>query len=279
MMYSARQLDRARALAYSLSGIVLGPNKDVMIANRLDKLKRLLENENIDFILNAIEDGREVEVFISAFTTNKTNFFRESFHFDDLKDRVFKEAVKNNTGLKIYCSASSTGEEPYSIIMTLEYAKALYGVPNFNYSLLATDIDLQVLDKCQKGIYEYSKMDDDIPDWIKPSEYFKRRIHPEKNGEYLVKVKDHLQRKVQFQQFNLMSSAYPFKASEFDVVFCRNVLIYFSQDDQNAILKKLFKTLKIGGTLYIGHSESPLGLSPYVDRCGQNIFVKIKEIS
>lgn len=279
MMYSARQLDRARALAYSLSGIVLGPNKDVMIANRLDKLKRLIENEDIDSILKAIEDGRDIEVFISAFTTNKTNFFRETFHFDDLKDRVFKEAIQNNTGLKIYCSASSTGEEPYSILMTLEYAKALYGVPHFNYSLLATDIDLQVLDKCQQGIYEYSKIDDDIPDWIKPSEYFKRRIHPEKSGEFLVKVKEHLQRKVQFQQFNLMSLTYPFKACEFDVVFCRNVLIYFNQDDQNDILKKLFKTLKIGGTLYIGHSESPLGLSPYVERCGQNIFVKTKEFS
>ncbi len=276
-MYTARQLDRARQLAYLHSGIVLGSNKDIMIANRLDKLKRLVENDEIDAVLNAIEAGQEIELFISAFTTNKTNFFRESFHFEDLKDRVVKEAIENRSGLKIYCSASSTGEEPYSILMTLEYAKALYGALNINYSLLATDIDLQVLDKCQKGVYEYTKVGDDIPDWIKPSEYFKRRIHPEKNGEFLVKIKDHLQRKVQFQQFNLMTPTYPFKSCDFDVVFCRNVLIYFNQDDQNAILKKLFKTLRIGGTLYLGHSESPLGLTPYVERCGQNIFIKTKE--
>lgn len=276
-MYTARQLDRARQLAYLHSGIVLGSNKDIMIANRLDKLKRLVENDEIDAVLNAIEAGQEIELFISAFTTNKTNFFRESFHFEDLKDRVVKEAIENKSGLKIYCSASSTGEEPYSILMTLEYAKVLYGALNVNYSLLATDIDLQVLDKCQKGVYEYTKVGDDIPDWIKPSEYFKRRIHPEKNGEFLVKIKDHLQRKVQFQQFNLMTPTYPFKSCDFDVVFCRNVLIYFNQDDQNAILKKLFKTLRIGGTLYLGHSESPLGLTPYVERCGQNIFIKTKE--
>jgi chemotaxis protein methyltransferase CheR len=278
-MYTARQLDQARQLAYLHSGIVLGSNKDIMIANRLDKLKRMINHDDINDILNTIEKGQNVESFVSAFTTNKTNFFRESFHFDDLKDRVVKEAIKNMDRLKIYCSASSTGEEPYSILMTLEYAKTLYGIPNLNYSLLATDIDLQVLEKCQKGIYEYTKIGDDIPDWIKPSEYFKRRIHPEKNGEYLVKVKEILQRKVQFQQFNLMSSPYPFKEGEFDVVFCRNVLIYFNQDDQNSILKKLFKTLRIGGTLYLGHSESPLALTPYVERCGQNIFIKTKEFS
>ncbi len=276
-MYTAHQLNQARQLAYLHSGIVLGANKDIMIGNRLDKLKRLLDNDDINDVLYSIERGQDIESFISAFTTNKTNFFRESFHFDDLKDRVVKEAINNSSGLNIYCSASSTGEEPYSILMTLEYAKALYGTPNLNYSLLATDIDLQVLEKCQKGIYEYTKVGDDIPDWIKPSEYFKRRAHPEKNGEYLVKVKDNLQKKVKFQQFNLMSSPYPFKGGEFDVVFCRNVLIYFNQDDQNSILKKLFKTLRIGGTLYLGHSESPLGLTPYVERCGQNIFIKTKD--
>lgn len=278
-MYTARQLDRARNLAYQHTGIVLGPNKDIMIANRLDKLKRMMGDMDTDVILSMFENGREMETFISAFTTNKTNFFRESFHFDDLKNRVVPEAIEKGEGLKIYCSAASTGEEPYSILMTLEYAKALYNANRFNYSLLATDIDLQVLDKCKKGIYEYHKNSDDFPDWIKPSEYFKRRIHPEKNGDYLIKVKDFLQNKVDFKPFNLMSETYPFRNSEFDVVFCRNVLIYFNQDDQNKILQKLFKTLKIGGTLYIGHSESPLSLTPFVERCGQNIFIKRKEFA
>jgi chemotaxis protein methyltransferase CheR len=276
-VYSQHQLDRARKLAYEHSGISLAPNKDVMISNRLDKLKRLLRNENIDEILTLHEQGKDIDIFISAFTTNKTNFFRESFHFEDLKERVVKQAIEASSELKIYCSAASTGEEPYSILMTVEEAKEQYTNTFFNYSVIATDIDKEVLKHSQNGIYEFNKNANDFPDWIKPSKYFKRKEHPNKHGEYLIKVKETLARKIKFDQMNLMSPKYPFRTNEFDVVFCRNVLIYFNQDDQNAILKKLFNTLKIGGTLYLGHSESPLGLGPYVERCGQNIFIKMKD--
>lgn len=276
-MYSQRQLDRARKLAYEHSGISLAANKDIMIANRLDKLKRLFNNDNIDEILSLHENGKEIDTFISAFTTNKTNFFRELFHFEDLKDRVAKQAMDNTQELKIYCSAASTGEEPYSIMMTLEEAKQQYSNNLLNYSLIATDIDKEVLRHAQEGIYEYNKTSNDFPSWIKPSRYFKRREHPNKDGEFLIKTKEIFNRKVKFEQMNLMSAQYPFGTGVFDVVFCRNVLIYFNQDDQNAILKKLFRTLKVGGTLYLGHSESPLGLTPYVERYGQNIFIKMKE--
>lgn len=276
-MYSAHQLDRARRLAYLHTGITLGSNKDIMIANRLDKLKRALNHHDIEVVLSSIENGDYKETFISAFTTNKTNFFRETFHFDDLKERVVKQAAETNQELKIYCSAASTGEEPYSILMTLEHAKEQYASPMLQYSLLATDIDQEVLHHAAQGIYEWERNSNDFPSWIKPSHYFKRKPHPQREGDYLIKAKESLSRKVRFDRMNLMSPSYPFKPAEFDVVFCRNVLIYFSQDDQNEILKKLFRTLKIGGTLYLGHSESPLGLTPYVERYGQNIFVKMKE--
>lgn len=278
-MYTPRQLDRARQLAYTHTGITLGANKDVMIANRLDKLKRNLDHHDIDTILTSIERGENIETFISALTTNKTNFFRESFHFDDLKERVVKQAIEKGSGLKIYCSATSTGEEPYSILMTIEQAKEEYRGSMLNYSLIATDIDKDVLEHASQGIYEWEKNADDFPDWVKPSDYFKRRSHPKKDGDYLIKVKDTLRRKVVFDTMNLMSPVYPFKNDEFDVIFCRNVLIYFNQDDQNSILKKLFRSLKIGGTLYIGHSENALELNPYLERCGQNIFIKTKEFS
>lgn len=276
-MYTQHQLNRARKLTYEHSGITLGDNKDVMISNRLDKLKRALGKSNIDEILTMCENGYELDTFVSVFTTNKTNFFRESFHFDDLKDRAIKEAIKNGQNdFKVYCSASSTGEEPYSILMTIEEAKKEYN-SSINYSLIATDIDKEVLAHAKEGVYEYRKNIDDFPHWIKPSDYFKRREHPSVPGDYLIKVKDILNKKVKFEQMNLMSQRYPFKEGEFDIVFCRNVLIYFNQNDQNTILKKLFKTLKMGGTLYLGHSENPLELTPYVQRCGQNIFIKKKE--
>jgi len=276
-MYLDKQLNRARDLAYKHSGVTLANNKDIMIANRLDKLKRTLNNNDIDSILKSIENGENIETFISAFTTNKTNFFRESFHFDDLKDRIVKEAMELSQELKIYCCAASTGEEPYSILMTLENAKESYNNSLFNYSLLATDIDEQVLQTAQNGIYEWDRNKDDFPSWISPSKYFKRRVHPSKDGDFLIKIKENIRRKVKYHTMNLMSETYPFQQNEFDVIFCRNVLIYFNSNDQNKILKNLFSKLRIGGTLYLGHSESSLGLTPYVERCGQNIFLKMKD--
>lgn len=277
-MYNSQQLNKARKLAYAHSGVTLGANKDAMISNRLDKLKRDIKISNVDEILALVERGEHLEVFINTFTTNKTNFFRESFHFDDLKHRVCKEAIDNGNNLKIYCSAASTGEEPYSILMTLENAKEEFGSMHFNCSLLATDIDTHVLSHASSGIYEWNKNAYDFPEWIKPAKYFKRRNHPQKDDDYLIKVKENLLKKVNFKKHNLMDENYPFAHGEFDVVFCRNVLIYFNQDDQNRILEKLFKTLKIGGTLYLGHSESPLKLTPYLKRHGQNIFIKEKDI-
>ena len=179
--------------------------------------------------------------------------------------------------LKIYCCAASTGEEPYSIVMTLENAKESYNYSLFNYSVLATDIDEQVLQTAQNGIYEWNRNENDFPPWINPSKYFKRRAHPSKDGDYLIKVKETISRKVKYDTMNLMTETYPFQQNEFDVIFCRNVLIYFNQYDQNKILKSLFSKLKIGGTLYLGHSESSLALTPYVERCGQNIFLKMKD--
>ena len=277
--YTHKQYEKVKTLLYRLTGITLGDNKEVMIANRLDKLRRSVGSDDVDAILDGVEHGTNVEEFISSFTTNKTNFFREDFHFDDLKDRVIKEAIEHGTPLKIYCSASSTGEEPYSILMTAETAKEEFNAPYFSYSLLATDIDLDVLDTARKGIYEWEKNRFDFPHWIRPAKFFKRRPHPHNEGDYLIKVNEATAKNVRFDQHNLMLPSYPFAPAEFDVIFCRNVLIYFSQADQNKILKNLFRHLKVGGTLYLGHSESPLDLSPYVSRLGQNIFVKNKEFA
>lgn len=278
-MYTHKQYERVKSLLYRLSGITLGDNKEIMIANRLDKLIRTLKRDDIDGILNDVEKGVNVDEFVSSFTTNKTNFFREDFHFDDLKNRVIKESLGKGQPLKIYCSASSTGEEPYSILMTAEESKEIYNAYNFSYSLLATDIDLDVLDTARKGVYEWDKNQFDFPSWIKPAKYFKRRPHPTREGDFLIKAKDTLTKNVRFDQHNLMLPSYPFAPNEFDVIFCRNVLIYFSQADQNKILKNLFRHLKVGGTLYLGHSENPLDLTSSVSRLGQNIFVKTKEYS
>lgn len=267
--------DKVKSILYSLTGITLTENKDIMINNRLDKLKRNTQySGNIEDLLSKVAEGEYTTEFINTFTTNKTHFFREDFHFIDLKERILPDFVNSGKTIKMYCSAASTGEEPYSMAMTVKEVDE-----RLNASIMATDIDTDVLQHAANGIYRFQKSSKEFPEWIKPQKYFKRRIQKNLIGdEILIKVNDDLKKMVTFAQMNLNDEIYPFKRNEFDVIFCRNVLIYFSSDDQNKILKKLFALLKIGGTLYIGHSENPHDLIHYSQRVGQNIFVKIKDI-
>jgi len=272
--------NKVKKTLYGLTGITLADNKDIMISNRIDKLKRNCSySGDIMDLLNLVEQGSYVTEFINTFTTNKTHFFREDFHFVDLKDRVLPKFADSSTKINMYCSASSTGEEPYSMAMTVLKASEDLN-KSISASIIATDIDTNVLQYAANGIYRYSKSSKEFPEWIKPQKFFKRRIQKNLAGEeVLIKVNDELKRMITFQMMNLNDNSYPFSSNQFDVVFCRNVLIYFSTEDQNKILKKLFKHLKIGGTLYLGHSENPQDLINYVKRVGQNIFVKEKDIS
>ena len=271
--------EKVKKLLYSLTGITLADNKDIMISNRIDKLKRNCNyNGDVVDLLKSIEQGNHLTEFINSFTTNKTHFFREDFHFLDLKDRVLPMFANNGNKIQMYCSASSTGEEPYSMAMSVFEAKDQLN-KNILASIIATDIDTSVLEYAANGIYRYSKSSKEFPSWIKPQKYFKRRVQKNLAGEeVLIKVNDELKRMITFQVMNLNDNTYPFSSHQFDVIFCRNVLIYFSSEDQNKILKKLFKHLKIGGTLYLGHSENPQDLVHYVKRVGQNIIVKEKDI-
>ena len=271
--------EKVKKLLYSLTGITLADNKDIMISNRIDKLKRNCNyNGDIVDLLKSIEQGNHLTEFINSFTTNKTHFFREDFHFLDLKDRVLPMFANSGNKIQMYCSASSTGEEPYSMAMSVFEAKEALN-KNISASIIATDIDTSVLEYAANGIYRYSKSSKEFPSWIKPQKYFKRRVQKNLAGEeVLIKANDELKKMISFQVMNLNDNTYPFSSNQFDVIFCRNVLIYFSAEDQNKILKKLFKHLKIGGTLYLGHSENPQDLVHYVKRVGQNIFVKEKDI-
>ena len=280
MSYTTQEVhERVKKILYSLTGITLADNKDIMISNRIDKLKRNCKfSGDIMDLLKSVEQGNSVTEFINSFTTNKTHFFREDFHFLDLKNRVLPLLANSGGKIQMYCSASSTGEEPYSMAMTVLESKAELN-KHIDASIIATDIDTNVLQYAADGIYRYSKSSKEFPDWIKPQKYFKKRVQKNLSGEeVLIKVNDELKKMITFKVMNLNDSSYPFSKNQFDVIFCRNVLIYFSVEDQNEILKKLFKHLKIGGTLYLGHSENPQDLVNYVKRVGQNIFLKEKEI-
>jgi len=271
---------KVKEILYSLTGITLADNKELMINNRLQKLQHKLNySGNLEELLNKIESGYHSTEFINSFTTNKTHFFREVFHFDDMRDRALPELFKKQNSVSIYCSAASTGEEPYSIAMTLMQTMEDLGIniQGTRSSIIATDIDTDVLKFGANGVYRYKTTNKDFPNWIKPGRFFLKKSSDKNSQEFSIKAKNEMKKLLTFSQMNLSDNSYAFREKEFDIIFCRNVLIYFTQDDQKKILKKLFKLLKIGGTFYLGHSENPMDLSSYVKRLGQNIFVKVKD--
>ncbi len=273
-MISDNEINKARDLIYEIAGIHLPSNKDSTIKNRLDKLVRDLGIENFDDFFTQLKAGRFKQEFINSFTTNKTDFFREGFHFLDMVNRILPHRLKESESIKVYCSASSTGEEPYSIAATLLYAKEVYH-SNTPVSLLATDIDTSVLEFAKKGQYIVDTSLNPLPTWLELKDFF--NITQKSQREVYMEAKPSLKSIISFKQHNLYSKTYPFGKNEFDIIFCRNVLIYFKVSDQEKILQQLFSHLKVGGTLYLGHSESILGLAPKVERLGQNTFIKIKD--
>ncbi len=277
MLITDSEFQLIKKYVYELTCNTLGDNKAVMAQNRVAKLLQKMGGRyDISQVLEFVESGYYVEEFINAFTTNKTEFFRESFHFEDLVSRVFPAHFENAKHISIYCSASSTGEEPYSIATSFLHFKESVQNHFLGAKIVATDIDTNALSKAREGVYEHPKNSSMFPPWIKPQKYFKKRELGGAYPHFLIKAKDSLKELIEFKRMNLFEDDYPFAAESFDVIFCRNVLIYFNVEDQNKILKKLFLRLKIGGVLYLGHSESPLGLSPFVKRLGQNIFIKEK---
>lgn len=270
-MINNQELDKARNLIYQLAGIHMPENKNSIIENRLEKLTKELKFDNFTNFLNQVESGQYKQQFINALTTNKTDFFREGFHFLDMMDRVLPREFKKEKGLKIYCAASSTGEEPYSIAATLLEAQKIYSY-TFPLSIVATDIDTSVLEIARKGEYLVDTSLNPLPDWISLNDYFD--IKSTEDNKIAMNAKEKLKKIITFGQHNLCKEKYPFNKNEFDIIFCRNVLIYFKVEDQSKILNRLFSHLKINGTLYLGHSESILDLSSKVERLGRNIFIK-----
>jgi chemotaxis protein methyltransferase CheR len=266
-----------RELNQKFFGNHLGDQKEHLILNRLKKLYRSQSAfKNLSDMLDAVARGEYVQEFINAFTTNKTSFFRELIHFDDLRSRVFPEHFSQSNEIKIYSSASSTGEEPYSIAMTflhyqINHPKAI------NATVYATDIDTDVLETAKAGIYNLIESDSPFPQWIQPHHYFQRRIISEYQHP-LIRANETMKKITNFKQHNLLDHESAFGSICFDVIFCRNVLIYFDAPNQDKVLRKLFSTLKIGGTLYTGHSETPITLFPYIEKIGPSIFKKISNI-
>ncbi|RDU67612.1 chemotaxis protein [Helicobacter didelphidarum] len=274
-----KTLHQIQDALYETCGIHLTDTKQTMIQNRINVLLKDSICANIhsfDDLFCAIKNNPQIrQSFINNFTTNKTDLFRESYHFDDMLNRTLIPLLQNNESINIFCSASSSGEEPYSIAATCMYAKNIYQ-SHSTIKIIATDIDTNMLNLAKKGEYTLDLRLNKIPDWVTLDNYFDILKTTPHNTMYL-RAKKSLKDMITFRQLNLFSKSYPFSNNEFDMIFCRNVLIYFKQSDQEKILAKLHNILKVGGTLYLGHSEDILGLSSQFDRLGNKIFIKNSE--
>jgi chemotaxis protein methyltransferase CheR len=271
---SDREFKAVQSLIYQHAGIALADSKHVMVQSRLAKhVRRLQLDSYADYLrfLDQVDNGDEVILFINALTTNKTDFFREKHHFDFLLEKAFPEIKRRaeNGGkrrLRIWCSASSTGEEPYTIAMCVREFFA--EDPTWDIRILASDIDTEVLSKAQEGLYEAERFLDVEPYFAK--KYFEKQG---RDAGSPASVKPTLRNLITFRRLNLMDDQWPINTT-FDIIFCRNVMIYFNRTSQTKIVNHFADYLDPSGHLLIGHSESLFGISDRFKSLGDTIYAR-----
>ena len=254
----------------SKTGIQLPENKRTMIEGRLRKRVRALGVRDLRTYLNMVmnEGMLETELpqIINVMTTNKTDFWREDAHFDYMIRTVLPECTASRA-FKVWSAASSSGEEAYTTAMVLsEHAKRK---PGFNFSIIGTDLSTEIVRKARKGIYTPEEIVD-VPDDM-------RKLYLEEGhdsvGRPLCRVAKQLRDRVGFAQMNLMDRSYPVEKN-LDVVFLRNVLIYFDDQTQRRVVSNVTNHLKPGGYLFVGHSETSVASDPRLVQKSAAVFRK-----
>lgn len=254
--------------AYEHAGIALGESKRNLVYSRLSRRLRALRLSSFrDYCEYLATTPSEVEGFINALSTNLTKFFRESHHFEHFRDHVavpFAQAAQRGSGLRlrVWSAGCSTGEEPYTIAAVLR--REIRNPAQHDVRILATDIDTEVLSKAAAGVYAADALDE-IPKTYR--EYF-RSAGPRQPGS--ISIAPELRALITFRRLNLIEP-WPF-SGQFDAVFCRNVMIYFDSTTKTALVERFTQIIKPGGWLYIGHSESLLGLHPGLRLVGRTIY-------
>ncbi|QYJ80382.1 CheR family methyltransferase [Shewanella acanthi] len=242
--FTNAHFNTARQTLYQIAGIKLADSKDALVYSRLVRRIRSLKLAGFNEYFNYLNDHEsEHQEFINALTTNQTAFFREPHHFDILKQYL----QANPQTRRIWCAASSTGEEPYSIAMTVAEHFGTFDTP---VEIIASDIDSVVLGKAETGIYPIDRVSA-ISDSRK--RYFFHRGVGSRSG--YVRVVPELRQMLKFVRINLLDQKWPIK-SPVDVIFCRNVMIYFDKPTQEVILKHMMSTLSGTGLYIAGHSEN-----------------------
>jgi len=260
--FTARDFERVRTLIYKKAGIALAESKQEMVYSRLARRLRATGIASFVTYLDKLEhgdDADEWEAFTNALTTNLTSFFREAHHFPLLAEHLKK--VKEP--IEIWCSAASTGEEPYSIAMTACEAFNTLTPP---VRIIATDIDTNVLNAGANGVYSMDRLDKMSPERAK--RFF---LRGKGDREGMVRVRPELRQMITFKQVNLLADNWGV-AGPFDVIFCRNVMIYFDKPTQGKILDRFAPLMKPDGLLFAGHSENFLYVTDAFKLRGKTVY-------
>jgi len=270
---SHHDFNRLSSFIYTHYGIKLPITKKTMLEGRLHKRLSALNLPGFkaycDYLFST--EGKRLEVIqmVDLVTTNKTDFFREAIHFDYLTRSILPLLLREEQGkqLKVWSAGCSTGEEPYTLAITLsEFAELS---PGFSFSIFATDISTRVLESAAKAVYSEEKVLP-IPLGLKRKYLLKSKDPKNKT----VRIIPQLRSKVSFDRLNFIDGDFS-TISMFNVVFCRNVLIYFDRETQEKVIRKLCSKIEKGGYLFLGHSESISGMDLPLTQVHPTIFKKI----
>lgn len=246
------------------SGLSLSPNKSYLLDSRLTPVSKKWGFHSLEAMtvaLRAVPSPELVHEIVEAMTTNETSFFRDAMPFELFQTKILPYFAKKrapNRSLRIWCAAGSSGQEPYSLAITILENKAL--VPGWKIEILATDISDKMLEKARSGAYTQFEAQRGLPVHLL-LKYF------EQNGEHWA-VKPEVRKMVKFQPFNLLNDMTPL--GMFDIIFCRNVLIYFNEKTKTDVLERMAKRLPSDGVLCLGGAETVLGVTDEfqpLDKC------------
>jgi chemotaxis protein methyltransferase CheR len=264
--WTKADFDRIKALIYQHAGISLHDGKQAMVYSRIARRLRDTGHGTFRDYLQWLEHqpgGDEWQEFVNALTTNLTSFFRENHHFSELTRLV--QAAPADHEWKIWCSAASTGEEPYSIAITLADTLGLNG----RFQIWASDIDTKVLNTASQGVYKLDGLKN-----LSANQLQKYFLKGKGNNHGLARVKPELQQHLTFFALNLIEDNWSLRET-FDVVFCRNVMIYFDNPTQRQVLGRIHRLMKPKGTLFVGHAENFSDARALFALRGKTVYEKV----
>ena len=267
-----RDFDQIRTLASEFTGISLSEHKKEMVYSRLARRLRALDIAEFSDYISYLRSHEREELgnFVNSITTNLTSFFRENHHFEYLSATVIPELAshhKVDKKIRVWSAGCSTGEEPYSIAMALAEAREINS-SSWDVKVLATDLDTNVLRHAKEGEYNLDR--------VKGIDQGRRKKwfdHQKQDDENVYHVSRKLKENITFNQLNLMKS-WPM-SGKFDVIFCRNVVIYFDKPTQKKLFDRYADLLNEGGYLFIGHSETLHGVTSRFNSLGRTMYRKV----